>query len=168
MYCPKCSQQQPSEEQRFCSRCGFSLAGVALVLKNDGAIPSLPQNEQDSGRRRRILKESALLTGGSWVVALFSTLWWDWGVPLETVAKAASLIFLLLGLIGLIRFVYAFLFVREGISVTSQTALPPSRRAALPSPEDTPLTDYPQRTITREMAPRPSVTENTTRLLDEE
>lgn len=167
MYCPKCSQQQLSEELRFCSRCGFPLAGVALLLEHEGAIPWLLPKEQKPGHRRQIIKESALLTVGSWIVALFSTLWWDLGGSLESVAKAASLIFFLLGLIGLLRFIYAFLFVRERVAPTSPALPTPVRRSALPPPQDVPLTDYP-RPITREMVPRGSVTENTTRLLDEE
>jgi zinc-ribbon domain len=40
MHCPKCGHQQASEDMRFCSRCGFSLSGVAEILANDGLIPA--------------------------------------------------------------------------------------------------------------------------------
>ena len=40
MFCPKCSQQQVSDETRFCSRCGFRLNVVKALLSND----SLSQN----------------------------------------------------------------------------------------------------------------------------
>jgi hypothetical protein len=166
MYCPKCSQQQLSEDLRFCSRCGFPLVGVALVLENDGLIPRLAAPE-DPGRRGKMIKESWILTLASWAVALLTTLAWDWGGSFESVAKVGALVFFLLGLIGLLRFVYAFLFVKEG-STGAEPAFPVTpRRTALPSSQDVPLTDYPQRINTREMVPR-SVTENTTRLLDEE
>jgi hypothetical protein len=36
MYCPKCSQQQVSDEVRFCSRCGFQLVAVSELLRTDG------------------------------------------------------------------------------------------------------------------------------------
>ena len=167
MYCPKCSQQQVSEDLRFCSRCGFPLAGVALLLENDGLIPRLAVPETP-GRRGKMIKESWILTLASWAVALLSTSMWDWGVPIETVAKAGGLIFFLLGMIGLLRFVYAFLFVKDG-SAGAEPAFPVApRRAALQSPQDLPLTDDPQRAKTREMIPRGSVTENTTKLLDED
>jgi hypothetical protein len=38
MYCPQCSQEQLSEEMRFCSRCGFPLAIVSQLVRNGGAL----------------------------------------------------------------------------------------------------------------------------------
>ncbi len=79
MYCPKCSQQQVSEDLRYCSRCGFPLTGVALVLNNDGLIPQLAA--QNIPRRRgNMIKEGLILTLASWLVALLCTVAWDWGV----------------------------------------------------------------------------------------
>ena len=167
MYCPKCSQQQVSEDLRYCSRCGFPLTGVALLLDNDGLIPQLAA--KDAPRRRgKIMKESLVLTLASWMLVVLGTATWDWGGPFESVAKVGSLILFVLGLIGLLRFLYAFLFVYE-ISATAEPAFPvAARRTALPLPQDIPLSDYPQRTRTKEMIPRGSVTENTTRLLDKD
>lgn len=165
MFCPKCNQQQASEELRFCSRCGFPLAGVALLLESDGEMPLA----KPTAGRGRIIKESLLLTLASWIVALLATNMFDWGGPFETVAKVGALIFFGLGLIGLLRFVYAFLFIRESVSAPVQRTFPAAtRRAALPSPQENPLTDYPQRSTTKEMVPRGSVTEQTTRLLNDE
>ena len=166
MFCPKCSQQQPSEEMRFCSRCGFPLSGVGLLVRNEGILP-VPEPERNSGRRRQMIKESALFTLGAWAVMLAAMMFWEWGGMLEIVGKGASVIFFLLGLIGLLRFVFTFLFVKGDIK-PAEPALPASTlRAGLPSPQDVPLSDYPLRPNTREMVPRSSVTENTTRLLDE-
>ncbi|MEJ7847675.1 MAG: zinc ribbon domain-containing protein [Pyrinomonadaceae bacterium] len=39
MHCPKCGQQQISEDTRFCSRCGFLLVGVSEVVSNGGLLP---------------------------------------------------------------------------------------------------------------------------------
>ena len=167
MYCPKCSQQQLSEELRFCSRCGFSLIGVAMLLENNGALPIAPPQKGNVGRRRQIIKESVLFTLGSWIVMFVGILLWDWGGWIEAVAKVGSLIFFLLGLIGVLRFLYAFLFVK-GDERPAQPAFPTAPQpAALPSPQAMPLSDYPLRSNTREMVPRDSVTEGTTRLLDE-
>jgi hypothetical protein len=41
MFCPRCGQQQVSENTRFCSRCGFLLETVAEVLANGGVLPQL-------------------------------------------------------------------------------------------------------------------------------
>ena len=40
MFCPRCGQQQLSEELRFCPRCGLPLASVTALLASDGAAPS--------------------------------------------------------------------------------------------------------------------------------
>jgi len=40
MYCPRCSQQQVSDEVIFCTRCGFQLSGVKALLATDGALPA--------------------------------------------------------------------------------------------------------------------------------
>ena len=168
MYCPKCNQQQASEELRFCSRCGFPLAGVALLLANQGALPvSTPS--AIPGRRGRIIKESLALTLASWTIALLGTVAWDWGSPLETIAKVGSLIFFLVGVIGLLRFLFAFLFVKDASYVAAEPVFPVvPRQSALPPQQEIPLTDYPRRTNTKEMSQPYSVTENTTRLLDDQ
>lgn len=169
MFCPKCNQQQASEELRFCSRCGFPLAGVAMLLANDGALPRLEHHDQPPGRRSRIIKESLLLTLTSWAIALVGMVMWDWGSPVETIAKVGSLIFFILGMIGLLRFLFAFLFVKETSSIAPELAFPAApRQSALPPQQDIPLSDYPRRINTKEMSPRVSVTENTTRLLEDQ
>src|ERR1051325_5241870 len=38
MFCPQCSQEQVSEEMRFCSRCGFPLAIVTQLVRGGGAF----------------------------------------------------------------------------------------------------------------------------------
>ncbi len=43
MYCPRCSQQQVSEETKFCSRCGFPLGLVSEILVHGGFLPQLAE-----------------------------------------------------------------------------------------------------------------------------
>jgi hypothetical protein len=152
------------------------MAGVAVLLENSGIIPQLASDSsQPLKQRSRIIKESVLLTLLAWAIGLVLTLFWDVGVPLEVVAKGASLVFFLLGFVGLLRFLYAFLFVRDTIHSPSPATLPgasyprsipenPSL-AALPSAPGVPVGDYSPRSKTREIVSQPSVTENTTRLL---
>lgn len=174
MYCPKCSQQQPAEGMRFCSRCGFTLNGIALVLENNGIIPQVVPEPRQMVRpsRNRIMLESALLTVFSWAVAFVATFWFSAHGSGEVIAEITSLLFFLLGMIGLLRFLYGFLFAKDVGRTASgfapnQVSPGESHRAALPPQQSIPISDYPLRVNTKEMSPRMSVTENTTRLLDE-
>ena len=179
MYCPKCSQPEPSDAMRYCARCGFPLSGVALLLEHDGALPQLttdPHQEHKSSRNRS-LGESAVLTTVAWAIVLVATFWFDAGGPFEIIGKIAAVLFSLVGLIGLIKFLHAFLFVNDRAdqpspdalqnAVSARTSLSEPNQTGLPAHESLPLSDYPRRANTKEMAPRPSVTENTTRLLDD-
>jgi len=49
MYCPKCGQQQASEQARFCSRCGFQLSAVTELLVCNGA-PAAMQTPASGGK----------------------------------------------------------------------------------------------------------------------
>lgn len=123
-----------------------------------------------------MITESVMLTAFCWGVALLATFWFDAGGPFEWVAKVAAAIFFGIALIGLIRFLYAFLFVKDyapnpelaasqfsaDVATAGETVRP-----VLSAHESVPLTDWPRRPNTREMARRPSVTEHTTRLLEE-
>jgi hypothetical protein len=175
MYCPKCSQQQPSEGMRFCSRCGFTLNGIALVVENNGIIPQVIPEPRQTVRpsRNRIMFESALLTVFSWTVAFVATFWFSAHGSGEVIAQMTCLLFFVLGLIGLIRFLYGFLFAKDvGQTPSSfaqnEVSSSKSNRGALPPQQSIPISDYPQRVNTKEMTPRMSVTENTTRLLDDQ
>jgi hypothetical protein len=179
MYCPKCSQLQSSDDMRFCSRCGFALTGVAMLMDNEGVIPQpggLTVQTVPSSRKK-VMAESAIFTAISWAVVIFATLLFDRGGPFEAMAKLAAVLFVFLGLIGLLRFLYGFLFVKDVIVQPTTNAFPrftaqgalgaASSRNALPAQREFAGTDYPRRENTQEMVPRPSVTENTTRLLQD-
>ncbi len=58
MHCPKCGQQQITEETRFCSRCGFLLTGISQVVANEGQLPASVQGKPEklSARRRGVRK----------------------------------------------------------------------------------------------------------------
>jgi len=168
MYCPKCNQSQASDDMRYCSRCGLPLATVAILLQNDGMLP--PSTTKRRSSRARTATESGILTVGSWAMGLLCTLLFDFGGPYELIAKLGSLLFFLIGIIGLFGFVYAFLFMREDREseherhprqVTGQI------RQGLPTPQQMPLSDFPRRANTKEIVQPMSVTENTTRLLDD-
>ncbi len=174
MFCPKCSQQQPAETTRYCSRCGFNLGGIVMIMENNGMLPQVAG--QTTGlSRNRIMLEGSVLAVFAWAIAFASTFWFNASGIGEGIAKFAGLLFFLLGLVGLFRFLYGFLFGKEsgsGVGVPSDISAPQSfpagaNRAALPSQTHSAISDYPLRPNTKEIAPRASVTENTTRLLDE-
>ena len=63
MYCPRCSQQQLSDEVRFCSRCGFRLVAVSQLHGTDGIayiraeekLPLIKPPELRKGAKRTLL-----------------------------------------------------------------------------------------------------------------
>ena len=170
MFCPKCSQSQTSDEMRYCSRCGFPLGTVALLLRNDGTLPSIGDNKGVRSVRSRVATESVILAVFSWAVALAFTFWFDAGGAYEGVAKIGALTFFMLGFIGLFRFLYAFLFLKiDSVKdARAQQTLTEPQRSQLPPPQVNPISDWQSRPNTREMVSQPSVTENTTRLLEED
>lgn len=43
MYCPRCGQQQVSDQTKFCNRCGFLLGLIPELLANNGTFPQLAE-----------------------------------------------------------------------------------------------------------------------------
>jgi len=98
---------------------------------------------------------------------LLATLWFDVGGPSELIAKLAAVLFFGIGLIGVLRFMYAFLFLKtEDSSQPQPSQLSVESTQALPPAQSNPAQNFQRSGSTREMV-APSVTENTTRLLDE-
>src|SRR6185295_1239105 len=87
MYCPKCGQQQISDEMRFCSRCGLALSGLAEWLAG-GGIPArrtdAGQIPSDTARRRGIRRAKKLMffSGVLFPVFLVISLAVDEGGPM--------------------------------------------------------------------------------------
>lgn len=182
MYCPQCGQQQASTEVRFCSRCGFPLAGVVELLASGGVPGSQaePQGEQMSPRHKGVKQGAVMMLIGAVLVpvlAIFNSFQrgpgiFDLLVPLAAVICFAG---------GLMRILYATFFeqgaptVRQDAPAYASIPATPAqlntgaRVSALPPPQSTPISDFmPRRAKTAELVQPPSVTENTTRLLDED
>lgn len=110
MHCPKCGQQQVSEETRFCSRCGFLLSGVAEVVANNGLVPvkAAANFPASSTPRKRGLKQGLFIFLLSFlVVPLLAILTLAVGAE-EPIAVAIAAILLTVG--GLLRMAYALMF----------------------------------------------------------
>jgi hypothetical protein len=175
MFCPKCGQPQVSEAARFCSRCGLPLGVTASLLANDGTLPThlfaqTTAGDAVSPRRRGARHGGALLLVGVFLVPILAIMHAITGFHTEYI-----LIGVLIALVGLLRLLYALIF--ESSKPAPQTFAPQAyaqptpldqsaQRGALPRGEFHPAQGYfVPRTETAEIAPPPSVTDHTTRLL---
>jgi hypothetical protein len=181
MFCPQCGQQQVADNVRFCSRCGFLCEGVTYLLHNRGMLPvvSQPQGPTEiSPRRRGVRQGGILLLTGAVLVPILGVLNSFTSSSFMDVMVAVAAIICFLG--GPLRMIYAALF-EEGAPSPSYV---PNNLYAPPSPAPRPVipgrapgalppasarsTGGWRRPTTAELAEPPSVTENTTRLLDKE
>jgi hypothetical protein len=183
MFCPQCGQQQASDEMRFCSRCGFALGVVSELIAHDGVLASPVRAEEDgkkSSRRQTRMYKGLVLFACGLLVALISLAFTKAGAPVEVVAMLIAMLSTIISLFGFFQFLAAYLSDEDAQdlkqpSFSSQTIpnrpaqLPtPARRPALQPAQGTPATDWQTRTQTAEIAQPASVTENTTKLLDDE
>jgi ribosomal protein L32 len=173
MYCPNCGQQQISDEMRFCSRCGLALSGLAEWLTR-GGVPETHEDKSpvapDSPRRKNMRRAAKLMffSVALFPVFLLISIVEDKGEPIifPFAVFFASLAWML----------YARLFSDKNAPVTlPAAAAQPSTlgsspsRSSLPPATNMPMSDMRRQQVrTNELAQPPSVTENTTRLLDNE
>ena len=171
MYCPNCGQQQISDEMRFCSRCGLSLNGLAEWL-DGGGVPARRKDEgqvsQSSPRRKGIRRAAKLMffSGVLFPVFLVISLAIDEGAPM---IFPIALFF-----VALVLMLYARLFSEKSSPVIDQAAQASvlestSTRGPLPPAVNMNIAAVGRQQVrTNELVHRPSVTEHTTRLLDNE
>lgn len=179
MYCPNCGQQQISEEMRYCSRCGLSLTGLMEWL-GGGRLPLRAAEEAqvspDSPRRKNMRRSAKLmfLAGALFPIFLLISIGADEPGPL--------LFPLFIFFIALAWMLYARIFMSTTARVKHQPAQSSFQPASfqtstlgsgaahgsLPPASATPPLPGRKQVRTNELAQRPSVTEHTTRLLDNE
>ncbi len=109
MFCPRCGQQQISDAVRYCSRCGFSMAGMKEFVRV-GGIESYTGASTDpnavSPRRRGIKQGGIMFLSAIFIVPLLGILsnifLFD-----ETIIGLAAFV----GFVGgILRMVYAAIF----------------------------------------------------------
>lgn len=171
MYCPKCGQQQVSDNMRFCSRCGLPLSGLAEWLAGGGAL-EVRQEEASvklaSPRRKGIRRGGKLLFLSGVLLPIFFGLSLIFDEPFPLIVPFA-LIFVALSMM-----LYSRIFAEETPPANSQPPQPSrfetaAGNTALPPASGIPVNSMgEQRARTAEMAQPRSVTENTTKLLDSE
>ena len=170
MYCPNCGQQQVSGEMRFCSRCGLALTGLAEWL----AGGSLPQRADEtplsepSPRRKHIRRASKLMFLSGVLFPVFILFCAAIGAGEPMIIPVGTFF------VSLVWMLYARLFIDNTAPTISQAAQQQAfgsmpARSALPPAVNNPMPNIGRQQVrTNELAQRPSVTEHTTRLLDNE
>ena len=174
MFCPKCSQQQISDETRFCPRCGFQLNVVKALLASDDA----PQTAEIEKTTDRSLRKRDM-TVGAGVMFFFALI--AAAITVDMPASHSSRIVLLVVawlilslLINLKPIIQYFLRAdnsspaTEDFSVSKTFSKFTSRgKNALPEARGIPAADLVMPNLnTAEMIQPPSITENTTNLLE--
>ncbi|HSE31287.1 MAG TPA: hypothetical protein VLA93_06890 [Pyrinomonadaceae bacterium] len=179
MFCPQCGQQQVSGIVRFCSRCGFPLDGVIQLLSSGGLLPVYQNPDEPvkiSPRRRGVKQGGMLLLMGAVLVPIFGVMTSFSNSTFLEILTAFAAIICFLG--GPLRMLYAAVF-EEGApnpfrppprpyvpaQVPPHQFNPHVQQSALP-PQSVQPPAWRPRPITAELTAPPSVTENTTRLLD--
>jgi hypothetical protein len=180
MHCPQCGQQQVPGEVRFCSRCGFPLGTVSDLVANGGVLPKqeLPTDQGGiSPRRKGVQLGVTLVMLGIVLTILFGVLNNYVGTPELLTALSA-----VIGFVGgPLRILYALIF-EEGAKkyytlppnylpphhVPATFAQPPRQTALPPGQQQQHTPSFRQHQHTSEIIRPPSVTENTTRLLEKE
>ena len=169
MFCPKCGQQS-LDEVRFCPRCGLQLdelaAYVAAKEQNPGGAP-VPRAPVMTARRRGMRRGAKLMfICGVLLPAVLL-------LAMEDDAPGPLLLVCTTFLAGLAWFVYSWLFndnvVPVGKDARRKDLGAAGDRPALGAPQFIPAPLFnQQRGNTAEIYQPPSVTENTTKLLDKD
>ncbi|HVE56961.1 MAG TPA: zinc ribbon domain-containing protein [Pyrinomonadaceae bacterium] len=180
MFCPRCGQEQISNETRFCSRCGFLMAGVGELIANAGntALTSTGSAKPDTARKRGLKQGLFIFLLTFLVVPIVSilTIW----ANVEPFGVAISAILLFVG--GLLRMAYAMLFesteptgktIEQTVYQTAHGILNKKQdQNALPPQQSIPTSSYMPPTHgnwrdTNDLEPS-SVTDHTTKLLQKD
>lgn len=178
MYCPQCGQHQVSDNVRFCSRCGFLLEGVTAVVASGGIVPTRyvqPVNKGLSARSKGVRQGALLMLSTLLVVPLLAIITTNFHLnPALFVPLAAISCFV--G--GLFRILYALMMedpnppVDNGQVGAYAPGMNPQMntvaRQSLPPGSANPAGSWRPRPNTAEIYQPPSITENTTRLLDKD
>lgn len=179
MYCPQCGQEQISEQTRFCSRCGFTLIGVAELLTNGGGIHNSTQSADNKtiSPRKKGLRQGVFIFLLTFLVVPIISILTIW-LRAEPFGVAISAVLLFVG--GLLRIAYALMFestnpddatLEQNVTVKAQQLLNRKPQSnALPPQQTIPTSAYVPPgnwRDTNDLTPR-SVVENTTKLLQKE
>lgn len=183
MYCPRCGEEQTSEQIRFCSRCGFLLEIVSEVLANGGVLPQLAELNKN---KKLLTRENGIKSSVVWLIVMWLAL-----TPLLAILNAPKELIAITAVLGfaggVLLMLISFLFLdnkphfsnpqtanftggfaSQNLSgnADSANALPLLQTQSAQS-YAAPAADW-KAPITGELAKPPNVTENTTKLLSKD
>jgi len=178
MHCPRCGQQQVSEETKFCSRCGFPLGLVSEILFHGGFLPQLADLPKN---KKWLTRKNALKFALSWFLVMCFIL-----APISGIADLDDLagFFAVIGFMGaIVMVIFSFLFLSKEKKFyenenflqgaqqpaqfagrQNQQALPPQHAQSAQSYMPPPANSW-KAPDTGELTRPGSVTEHTTKLL---
>mgnify|MGYP003576798579 CR=1 FL=1 len=176
MYCPKCSQQQVADEIRFCPKCGLPLDAVRSLLNDEqtGSLIAYSDAPATSTRKKDVIIGASAMMLIALVIMLLAV---SSAAPVPTFAVVVPLLILWAFLVsGVLLSRHALdevrkLFFKEPAQlhteeqnlITSVTG----RNRELAVGVGQPIEGL-WKTATAELEPIPSVTEETTGLLDKD
>jgi hypothetical protein len=173
MHCPRCGQKQSSAEAHFCNSCGFPLDRVKELLVSDNVSPALEEESQTpiESPRRKGVRQGVKLLFICLALAPLTTLFRD---------RRGDFLPMMFLMAGVLRILYAIIFQQGAPRKKKRDASLPSapitpeqlgtstRNSALPPSQGVPVSAFKTRQVdTAEMVRPPSVTEHTTKLLNE-
>ena len=168
MFCPQCGLQS-SDEIRFCPRCGLSLASHAALLTGSDPTqpgPGMTRPLTQAARRVGTRRAAKLMFFGAALLPVFLLFAFLNDHPGPLVVPVT------LFFVGLMWLLYVRLFGEDTPRAAHHTLRKDLRagaeKPALGAPQFVPASPLSQRADTAEMAPPPSVTEHTTKLLDKD
>lgn len=170
MNCPKCGKERVSDQTSFCSKCGLYLDFLEAIMKNEGYPPD---SLESTGSVGWLSRKNVRLTALLWFVVVTAFM-----LPISAIMGGPSKMLAVLGLMGPVG--AAFLLVMSMFFPTELEALrkPASKRSLeerSPKGLESGGTMYAEEFVApaavRDPMPAgerpPSVTEETTRHLDE-
>jgi len=179
MHCPRCGQQQISDQTKFCSRCGFQLGLVSELLENGGFLPQLA--ELNKRRSTIFTRKNGVILSVLWFIFFVMMVPAFFGIADADDAAGVSAVFGVFTTIMLLILSFAFLkrTAKHYEIPAHQMPVPPpaaglygnQQMGALPPQQSQPASTYVAPTgnwrapDTGDLVRPGSVTESTTRLL---
>ncbi len=180
MFCPRCSQEQVSEETKFCSRCGLPLGLISEILTNGGFLPQLAETKKN---KKRLTRKNGLYFSLFWFMLFSMILTLFWAIVGEEELVAICAVTGTIG--GLVLVIASFAFLKKEPKFTknfnqelpdyeAQNLYGSRQTNALPPQQNQPAQNYVspanawKAPDTGEMVQPHTVTDATTRLLKNE